>query len=147
MLVANLAANARARPELERTLWQWLAVAALLVVAFPAARGHSLWFGPAAFWLLGAPIASLSMFYRHELAAAWRGILLGAFVASAAPRRRRPMTFVLPGPQGGRDSLRLPVSGASNATHLDPLPGRRPARQQRRSSCDDRRYLPVAGRR
>lgn len=144
MLIANVVAGAArpaARPELERSLWQWLAVAALLVLVFPAARGESLWFGPAAFWLLAAPIASLSMFYRHELAAVWHGILV------PAPRRRRPMTFVLPGPRGGRDSLRLPVSGASNATHLDPLPGRRPARQQRRSPRDDRRSLPVAGRR
>ena len=65
-------------PRLVRTLWQWLALGALLLLVVPAARGHSLWFGPGAFWLLAAPLTSLLMLYRHAVAAAWRGILVPA---------------------------------------------------------------------
>lgn len=72
-----------AYPQLARALWQWLAVGALLLLALPAARGDSAWFGPVSFWLLGAPLASLLTLYRQVLAAAWRGVLV------PAPRRRR----------------------------------------------------------
>ena len=70
-------------PRLARGLLQWLVLGALLM-AFPAVRAPSLWFGAGAFWLLGAPLVSLAMLYRHAVAAAWRGILV------PAPRRRRP---------------------------------------------------------
>ena len=129
-------------PRLTRVLWQCLALGALLVLAIPAARGYSLWFGPGPLWLLGAPVVSLLMLYRQAIAAVWRVSLV------PAPRRRRPpMTFVLQEVHSRRDSVRLQFSGVCNATNLDPLPGGRPARQQRRSPSHDRRPLPVAGRR
>lgn len=91
MFIAHLAATSRQPqptsapyPPLARALWQCLALGVLLLLALPAARGYSLWFGPGVFWLLAAPLASLLMFYRHAVAAAWRGILV------PVPRRRRP---------------------------------------------------------
>jgi len=91
MSIAHLAATHRPpqstsarHPHLARALWQWLALGGLLLLALPAARGHSLWFGPGLFWLLAAPLASLSMFYRHAVAAGWRGVRV------PEPRRRRP---------------------------------------------------------
>ena len=134
MFVANFAASSCTRPptnaphpRLARALWQWLALGVLLLLVFPAARGPSLWFGPGAFWLLGAPLASLLMLYRHALAAVWRGIL------APAPRRR--------------DGVLLPFSGACNATKLDPLPGGRPLRRQRRSERESSRHANTAYRR
>jgi hypothetical protein len=90
MSTASVASSQRpapayaAYPQLARLLWQWLAVGVLLLLVFPVARGQSHWFGPGAFWLLGAPLTSLLVFYRHAVATAWRGILV------PAPGRRLP---------------------------------------------------------
>jgi len=71
-------------PVLARSLWQWLAVGALLVLCLPAARGESAWIGPWPFWLVGAPLVSLLVLYRQAVVAAWRSVLV------PTPRRRRP---------------------------------------------------------
>ncbi|MBB5014784.1 hypothetical protein [Rehaibacterium terrae] len=54
-------------PRLARALWQWLALGALLLVLFPAARGYSAAVGWLPFWLLVAPGVSLCVLYRHRL--------------------------------------------------------------------------------
>jgi len=78
---------------LNRILWQWLCVGLLLTVLFPAARGNSELIGPLYFWLLGAPLASLLVFHRHALAAAWLGVLV------STPGRRRARRVALPAPR------------------------------------------------
>ena len=78
---------------LARLLWQWLAVGVLLTLLFPAARGHSALLGPVAFWLLGVPLTSLFVFYRHALAAALLGVLV------STPGRRRARRVALPAPR------------------------------------------------
>lgn len=78
---------------LNRLLWQWLAVGVLLMLLFPAARGTSELVGPLGFWLLAAPLASLIVFHRHALAAAWLGVLV------STPGRRRARRVALPAPR------------------------------------------------
>lgn len=87
--------NAASYRRIARVLWQSLVVALLVVLTVPWTGDYSLWFGPPEFWLLAMPGVSLLLFYRHALAAAWRG------------------------------SVRLPFPGVRNATHLEPLPGGR----------------------
>lgn len=69
---------------LQRLLWQWLVVGALVVACFPAARGISELAGVLPLWLVGAPLLSLLVFHRSAVVAAWRSVLV------RTPRRRRP---------------------------------------------------------
>jgi hypothetical protein len=126
---------------LDRLLWQWLAVALLLYLAFPGLRAGDAWPGAGPLWLLGSPLASLLARHRRALAA------LAHWLAAAVGGRRRTMTFVLQGPNEARASVRLPPRRARDATDHLPVPGRRAARQQRRSPRNDHRPEPVAGRR
>lgn len=71
-------------PRLTAGLLHWLACGVLLVLALPAARGASGWFGSLPFWLVLAPLAALLTHHRHALAAAWR-----AHLVRTTPRRRR----------------------------------------------------------
>ncbi len=68
---------------LQRLLWQSLAVGALIVACFPAARGVSDLAGFLPLWLIGAPLLSLLVFHRSAVVAAWRSVLV------RTPRRRR----------------------------------------------------------
>ncbi len=86
-----------------RLLWQWLAVGLLLTLLFPAARGSSVVLGPLAFWLLGAPLISLIVFYRHALAAAWLGVLV------STPGRRRARRVALPAPRAVFSARSVPA--------------------------------------
>ena len=113
-------------PALARTLWQWLALGALLLV-FPAVRGAGLGFGPGALWLLAAPLSSLLVFHRHAIAAAWRLFPVPAL------RRHRPMTRAPQAIDAGRDSVRFRFREARHATKQDSVAGGRPARRKRRS--------------
>ncbi|MBW8366825.1 MAG: hypothetical protein K0M70_03075, partial [Arenimonas sp.] len=61
-------------PYLARTLWQWLALGLMAVVALPAARGPAYLLGNLPFWLLIVPSLALVILYRHALAAAWRPV-------------------------------------------------------------------------
>jgi hypothetical protein len=69
---------------LQRLLWQWLVVGLLITACFPAARGVSEVAGVLPLWWVGAPVASLLVFHRSAVAAAWRLVLV------RTPRRRRP---------------------------------------------------------
>lgn len=70
-------------PRVNRTLWQWLVLGALLLAVFPDARGYSAWLGWLPFWALIAPSTALLALHRQVLMAAWRSVLV------RAPRRRR----------------------------------------------------------
>lgn len=91
MSISRIAAPTH--PVAARLLWQWLCVGVLLMLFFPAARGTSELIGPLSFWLLGAPLASLIMFHRQALAAAWLGVLV------STPGRRRARRPGLPAPR------------------------------------------------
>ena len=71
-------------PRLESCLRRAVLIGVLLVLAVPAARGQSLWFGALPLWLLGMPLASWWALHRFRLPLAR---------ATAAPghgaRRRR----------------------------------------------------------
>ena len=54
-------------PRLTRTLWQWLALGALALLAWPAARGHTEWLGWAPYWAVVAPAIGLVVAYRERL--------------------------------------------------------------------------------
>jgi hypothetical protein len=54
-------------PRLERALRRIVLTGALLVLALPVARGHSLWFGALPLWLLGMPAASWWALHRFRL--------------------------------------------------------------------------------
>ena len=54
-------------PRLARTLWQWLALGALAVLAWPAARGQTAWLGWAPYCAVVAPALALVVAYRHRL--------------------------------------------------------------------------------
>ena len=67
-----MAATAASRPDatrlaIQRLLWQWLAVGALLWLLFPALRGPSPWLGHGALWLIGLPASALLAFHRDAL--------------------------------------------------------------------------------
>jgi hypothetical protein len=57
-------------PRLERALRQCVACGALLVLAVPAARGHSTWFGALPLWLLAMPLVSWWALHRFRLSRA-----------------------------------------------------------------------------
>ena len=54
-------------PRLARTLWQWLALGAIALVAWPAARGQTPWLGWGPYWAVVAPAIALAVAYRHRL--------------------------------------------------------------------------------
>ena len=54
-------------PRLARTLWQWLALGALALLAWPAARGQTEWLGWAPYWAVVAPAIGLVVAYRERL--------------------------------------------------------------------------------
>ena len=66
-------------PRLERALRHCIAIGALLVLAVPAARGHSSWLGALPLWLLAMPLVSWWALHRFRLPRA----------SHASPRRRR----------------------------------------------------------
>jgi hypothetical protein len=71
----------RPDPRLARTLWQCLALGALVLMLVPPARGPVLLVGQLPLWLLLAPALSLAVLYRHALLAR---------LAPARPRRGGP---------------------------------------------------------
>ncbi len=54
-------------PRLRRALWQALWFGTVLVLLFPAARGHSAWLGWMPLWLLGMPLSALWALHRFRL--------------------------------------------------------------------------------
>lgn len=54
-------------PRLRRALWQLLWLGAVLVLLFPAARGHHAWLGWLPLWLLGMPLSALWALHRFRL--------------------------------------------------------------------------------
>lgn len=119
---------------LRRGLWQLAVLGALALPLAAAAPAGALPLGSPA-WLLALPLLALATAYRHVLAAA------GARLVATA-RRRRPTTRVpaFPGVRAAaagsppRASVRVPFRGARDASDRRPVPGRRLARQQRRST-------------
>jgi hypothetical protein len=72
-------------PRLARTLWQWLALGAIALVAWPAARGQTGLLGWGPYWAVVAPAIALAVASRHRL--------FDRTVEDAAPataHRRRP---------------------------------------------------------
>ncbi|MBS7458821.1 hypothetical protein [Coralloluteibacterium stylophorae] len=76
------AATAAPDPRLARSLVQWLLLGLAALAFVPAARGAT-GIGWLPFWCLVAPLLSLTVLYRHRLAAACGALLV------ARPRRRR----------------------------------------------------------
>lgn len=56
--------DSRPFPVLVRLLWQWLALGAMALLVFPAARGDAAWLGWLPFWLLVAPATGLAVLHR-----------------------------------------------------------------------------------
>jgi hypothetical protein len=73
----------RPDPALERALRRIVLAGALLVLAIPAARGSSPWFGALPLWLLAMPLASWWALHRFRLPR------LQARTPANATRRRR----------------------------------------------------------
>jgi hypothetical protein len=69
----------------------WLVAGAVVLLAFPAARGVDAWFGWLPFWLVGAPALDLVVL-RHRRIAAWLRERLSRLRAHrrAAHRQTRP---------------------------------------------------------
>ncbi len=57
------------------SLWQAWMLGLLLFALFPALRAGSSWLGAGSFWLVLAPLASLSVLYRRALIAVGAAIL------------------------------------------------------------------------
>ncbi len=80
-------------PRLERSLRRIVLAGLLLVLAVPAARGTSPWFGAAPLWLLGMPLASWWALHHFRLPPLRLPAIAG-FVRrrrrTAQARRRRP---------------------------------------------------------
>ena len=74
-------------PRLSRTLWQWLALGTLALLAWPAARGQTAWLGWAPYWAVVAPLLALAVAYRHHLFGRGRA---EDEVPAATAHRRRP---------------------------------------------------------
>ena len=72
-LARGAAARDPARVVVNRLLWQWLAVGALLWCLFPPLRGASPWLGHGSLWLLALPASALVAFHRDTLAGWLRG--------------------------------------------------------------------------
>lgn len=73
-------------PRLARTLWQWIALGALALLAWPAARGQGEWFGWGPYWAVIAPAIALGVAYRHRL---WARVAEDAVPGTAHRRRAR----------------------------------------------------------
>ena len=67
MSMLHRAESARPDPRLERLLRRLLGAGLLLVLALPAARGHSQWLGALPLWLLAMPAASWWALHRFRL--------------------------------------------------------------------------------
>lgn len=81
-------------PRLVLALRRIAFVGAALVVALPAARGHSQWFGALPLWLLAMPLSSLWALHGFRLPRRLVGSLHAGSVhagssVDASPRRRR----------------------------------------------------------
>lgn len=118
-----------AHDTIERVLWQCLAVGALAVALLCLPGGYLLSAGSGMAWLLLAPMASLLVFYRDAVAAAWRGILV------PSPRRRWPRSTVIRNARkparrlAARVSVPLSCPGANHAISPNSLPRRATARR------------------
>ena len=123
-MVSNFANTQQPDPGLARSLWQGLCLGVIACALLFAAGEGRTGIGSAA-WLVVLPLVALAAAYRHRLT----------------------MTFVLRGGREARASVRLPSRGARNASDHQFVPGRRAARQQRRSQRNEHRPEPVAGRR
>jgi hypothetical protein len=102
-LVSLMPCGEAADPRLARTLARLASLGLLLVLAWPAARGHSAWLGWLPLWLLGMPLSALWALHRFPLPR------LRAFdPRMAVPRRGRPAR-----PQARRLRMcaRLPAQG------------------------------------
>lgn len=82
-------------PRLESGLRRAVLIGALLVLAVPSARGHSLWFGALPLWLVGMPLASWWALHRFRLPQAMTRTATGAGwrrrrAGRAQARRRVP---------------------------------------------------------
>ena len=71
-------------PRLARTLWQWLALGALALALWPAARGAGGLLGWGPYWAVVAPLLALGVAYRR----AWRARFTPAAAPATAHRRR-----------------------------------------------------------
>jgi hypothetical protein len=76
-------------PRLARTLWQWLALGMLAVIAWPAARGQTAWLGWAPYWAVVAPAIALAVAYRHRWLAKAEGAVIATTTTPATAHRRR----------------------------------------------------------
>ena len=78
-------------PRLARTLWQWLALGAVMLLAWPAARGQTAWLGWAPYWAVVAPAIALAVAYRHRwFAKADKAVIAAHAMPATAHRRRVP---------------------------------------------------------
>ncbi len=87
MSTSGFQSTAAARPHDARVapvLWQGLVVGVLAALCWAAWSGPEACMQAGGAWLVLAPAASLLAWYRHELVAAWQGILV------ATPGRRAP---------------------------------------------------------
>jgi hypothetical protein len=73
-------------PRLARTLWQWLALGVLALLAWPAARGQMAWLGWGPYWAVIAPLLALAVAHRHSL---FPRAATDAPIATAHRRRSR----------------------------------------------------------
>lgn len=96
-VVSLVSRSEPAEPRLARALARLASLGLLLVLAWPAARGHSAWLGWLPLWLAGMPAIALWALHRFPVPR-----LRAADPRLAAPRRGR-----LGRPQARR--LRLPV--------------------------------------
>lgn len=71
-------------PQLDNALRRIVVAGALLVLAIPAARGHSAWLGALPLWLVAMPLASWWALHRFRLPR-----LLATAGASGGSHRRR----------------------------------------------------------
>lgn len=81
-------------PRLERALRRIVLTGALLVLALPVARGHSVWIGALPLWLLGMPLASWWALHRFRLPRLSQPVMPGGQRRrrSVAQARRHPDT-------------------------------------------------------
>lgn len=66
-IVSLMPRREAADPRLARALARLACLGLLLVMAWPAARGHSAWLGWLPLWLLGMPLSALWALHRFPL--------------------------------------------------------------------------------
>lgn len=84
-LVSLMPRREAADPRLARALARLACLGLLLVLAWPAARGHSAWLGWLPLWLAGMPAIALWALHRFPVPR-----LRAADPRLAVPRRGRP---------------------------------------------------------